>query len=184
MARYVVVYDTCVLFPNTQRDLLIRLSIKELVQAKWSSEILDELRTTLKSRRDMSDEQLDNLVDLMNQAVPDCMVDDYAGMATDVKLPDERDRHVVAAAIRSRAQAIVTDNIKDFPAEELGRYGISVFTPDEFVLNQISIDDRTAYACLQQIADSRVNPTMGIDDVMHELENSGLLLSMAKLRSA
>lgn len=38
----VVVYDASVLYPNTLRDLLIRIAQANLVQAKWTSRILDE----------------------------------------------------------------------------------------------------------------------------------------------
>jgi hypothetical protein len=39
---FIVVYDACVLYPNTLRDLLIRIAQSGLVQAKWTDRILDE----------------------------------------------------------------------------------------------------------------------------------------------
>jgi hypothetical protein len=38
---FVVVYDTCALYGNTPRDLLIRVAQAGMVQAKWSEDILD-----------------------------------------------------------------------------------------------------------------------------------------------
>jgi len=38
-------------------------------------------------------------------------------------LPDKSDRHVLAAAVMSRANAIVTQNIKHFPKECLDKFG-------------------------------------------------------------
>lgn len=43
-----------------------------------------------------------------------------------------RNRHVLAAAIRSPAGVIVTYNIKDSPEQVLDGYGIEVQHPDEF----------------------------------------------------
>ena len=40
---FIVVYDANVLYPNTLRDLLIRINQAGLVQAKWTNEILDEM---------------------------------------------------------------------------------------------------------------------------------------------
>lgn len=181
---FVVVYDTCVLFPNTLRDLLIRIALSGLVQAKWTQEILDELRSALKGRRaDITDEQLDRLCDLMNRAVPDAMVDGYEGLAGGLKLPDERDRHVIAAAKQAGAQIIVTSNLKDFPEDELAKLNLEAKSPDDFVLDQLSIDERRVWACLQQIVDSRNDPPEEIHDVMDQLESSGLIASMAELRS-
>ncbi len=51
------------------------------------------------------------------------------------------------------------------------------------MLDQIGIDDREVWACLQQIADSRSNPPDTIDDIMKQLERAGLIRSVAQLRS-
>jgi len=53
----------------------------------------------------------------MNKAIPDVVVSGYANLIAAIDLPDPDDRHVVAAAIRAGAQAIVTSNLKDFPKE-------------------------------------------------------------------
>jgi hypothetical protein len=39
---FIVVYDANVLFPAPLRDLLIRLSVAGIVQARWTEQILDE----------------------------------------------------------------------------------------------------------------------------------------------
>jgi hypothetical protein len=39
----------------------------------------------------------------------------------------------VAAAIRARAQLIVTANVRDFPAEALARWDVEAISPDDFV---------------------------------------------------
>ena len=51
----------------------------------------------------------------MNQAVEDCLIEDYEPLIDSLELPDLDDRHVLAAAIRGRADLIVTYNLKDFP---------------------------------------------------------------------
>jgi hypothetical protein len=68
------------------------------------------------------------------------------------------DRHVLAAAIKSSAQVIVTTNLKDFPEAELRPWNVEAKSPDDFVLDQITIDARIVYSCVREIANSRRNP--------------------------
>jgi hypothetical protein len=52
-----------------------------------------------------------------------------------------KDRHVLAAAIRGRADVIVTSNIKDFTSEACEPYDVDVQTPDEFLSHQWEMED-------------------------------------------
>ena len=113
---FVVLYDACVLYPAPLRDLLIRLANTGVVRARWSATILDEcFRNILENRPDLKPESLERTRELMTQAVPDCMVTNFEGLIDALVLPDVDDRHVLAAAIRAGAQAIVTFNLADFP---------------------------------------------------------------------
>jgi predicted nucleic acid-binding protein len=112
---FTVVYDANVLYPNTLRDLLVRISQAGLVQAKWTNEILDEmLRALSRNRPDIPPDKLDRLRQLMNEAVRDCLVSGYEPLIEGLKLPDPADRHVLAAAIKAGAQVSVTSNLKHF----------------------------------------------------------------------
>ncbi|HEY3953402.1 MAG TPA: hypothetical protein VGM53_08520 [Streptosporangiaceae bacterium] len=73
---FIAVYDANVLYPNTLRDLLIRIAqLPHLVQAKWTDEILDEVLDALrKNIPDVSEEKADRLRSLMTAAVRDCLV--------------------------------------------------------------------------------------------------------------
>ena len=110
---FIVVYDANALYPNTLRDLLIRVGQAGLVQAKWTNEILDEmLRVLSRNRPDIPPEKLDRLRQLMNKAVRDCLISGYEPLVEGLKLPDPGDRQVLAAAVKAGAQVIVTSNLK------------------------------------------------------------------------
>jgi predicted nucleic acid-binding protein len=180
---FVVVYDAKALYPNAQRDLLIRIAQAGLVQAKWTTEIIDEMvRARLRRNPDLDPAKLDRLKQLINHSVPDCLVWGHEQLIESLKLPDPDDRHVLAAAIHSGAQVIVTANVRDFPAEDLADFNIEAKTPDDFVLDQIGIDDRVVFACVQDIANCRISPQTA-QDILVELENNGLVASVAALRS-
>jgi predicted nucleic acid-binding protein len=181
---FAVVYDACVLYGNTQRDMLIRIAQSGLVQAKWTNTILDEMQENLGANRpDIPAEKLTRLRTLMNRAVPDVLVEGYEPLIDTLKLPDPKDRHVLAAAIKSQAQMIVTSNLRDFPDDVLAPWNVEARSPDDFVLDQIDFDDRFIWACVQQIVDSRNNPPETIEDVLDGLERAGLIESVAALRT-
>src|SRR5262245_16086316 len=122
---FIAVYDACVLYPNTTRDLLIRVGLAGLVQAKWTDQILDETFTNLRQNRpELPEDKLIRTRRLMNAAVADCLVTGYEPLIEGLKLPDPDDRHVLAAAIKAGAQVIVTANLKDFPPTDLDQWAI------------------------------------------------------------
>ncbi|MFH9178127.1 PIN domain-containing protein [Streptomyces albogriseolus] len=179
---FVVLYDACVLYPNTLRDLLIRVSQKGVVRAKWTDVILDEVDRNIARDYNVAPETLARRRTLMNQAVRDCLVTGFEPLVEGLKLPDMDDRHVLAAAIQVSAQVIVTNNRKDFPPDYLANWGIERKSADDFILDLLGLDDRVVYACVQEIATSRRRPPHTFDDVLGQLERSGLTESVAALR--
>ena len=62
------------------------------------------------------------------------MVIGYESCIPTLDLPDLNDCHVLAAAIQSRADFIVTFNLKDFPTSVLANYGVEAIHPDEMLM--------------------------------------------------
>jgi PIN domain len=109
VANFVAVFDACVLYPASVRDLLLRLALTDLFRARWTDRIQDEwIGAVLKQRQDLTRSQLGRTRDLMNRAVPDCLVTSYESLIDGLHLPDPNDRHVLAAAIRCQAGVIVS----------------------------------------------------------------------------
>ncbi|MEV0727820.1 MULTISPECIES: PIN domain-containing protein [Polymorphospora] len=182
--NFVVLYDANVLYPNVLRDLLIRIAQAGLVHARWTERILDEVFTNVqKNRPDLDPERLARTRQLMNRALRDCLVTDYESLIPALTLPDPDDRHVLAAAIRARAQVIVTDNLRHFPLDALRPFDIEPLSADDFVSDQVDLSPKTVWGCVQQIADSRRNPPMRPADVLVALERCGLVRSVANLGS-
>jgi predicted nucleic acid-binding protein len=181
---FVVLYDANVLYPSTTRDLLIRIAQARLVQAKWTDKILDEVFDNLRANRsDLDPTALARTRRLMVCAVRDCIVSGYEPLITGLDLPDPGDRHVLAAAIRARAQVIVTNNLRDFPSAQLAQWDIEAKSADDFVLDQIDLNAKIVWGCVQQIADAWRDPPGRTEDVLRSLERDGMQRTVAELES-
>jgi hypothetical protein len=68
---------------------------------------------------------------------------------------DEKDRHVVAAAMQSHSETIVTFNLRHFPKDALAPHGICAEHPSEFLINLYNIDGGLFVSKLVGIAENR-----------------------------
>ncbi|SDS64915.1 PIN domain-containing protein [Pseudomonas granadensis] len=181
-SSFTAVYDACVLYPAPLRDFLMWLALSGLYRARWTEEIHCEWkRNLLKNRPDLSIEQLDRTSQLMDLAIPDACVDSYEDLIVGLSLPDEDDRHVLAAAIRCGADVIVTFNLKDFPTRSLEPYGIEAQHPDEFVENLFHLDSSAVIAAAQRQRQQLKTPPMDADCFLVLLQRQGLDQSVSSL---
>ena len=184
MANFVVVYDACVLYPAPLRDLLLRLAGVGLFRARWTDEIHEEwMRNVLRDRRDLNPELLERTRRLMDRAVPDCLVTGYQGLIEQVELPDLDDRHVLAAAIRCQASAIVTYNLRDFPKDHLTPYGIEPLHPDDFVAAQFELAPATVGKTVRDQRLSSRNPKQTVRELLDTFLSLGLASSLSALET-
>lgn len=161
----------------------MELALTDLYRAKWSHMIHDEwIRNVLKDRPDLSEEKLARTRQLMDAHVRDCLVQDFERLIDSVELPDPDDRHVVAAAIRGRADVIVTYNLKDFPEEKLRPYGIAAQHPDEFLVHLLGLAPGTVCGAVRTHRARLQNPGKSVDEYLDMLEKQALNEFVAGLR--
>ena len=120
-------------------DTLLRLAeYPAFYTPKWSGHILRELRSTLR-RMGYTSAQADRRITAMETAFEDAKVTGYectVGSMTN----DPKDRHVLAAAVRCGAHAIVTENVRHFPPGSVKPCGVGVLTPDDFLVHQFHLN--------------------------------------------
>lgn len=180
---FIVIYDACVLYPAPLRDLLMRVAHAGLVRARWTETILDECFSNLASARpDLEPAALARTRQRMNAAVADCLVTGFEPLIASLDLPDPSDRHVLAAAIRSAAQVIVTSNLRDFPADKLSPYGVEALHPDDFVLSLVDLAPGAIATILIQQASALRNPPRSQAELLDTLLAQGLVRSVTRLR--
>jgi hypothetical protein len=177
-ARFTAVLDACVLYPAPIRDLLLHLASFELYTPKWTDRIHREWkRNLLINRPDLKAEQLDRTVQEMKKAFPDAASKNYESLINSLQLPDEDDRHILAAAIRCKADVIITFNLKDFPSNKLMPFDLEAQHPDIFVSNLIDLNpEKSVAAFLKQVSFLK-NPSMSNEQVLESLKNCGLKMA-------
>jgi predicted nucleic acid-binding protein len=158
-ARYTAILDANVLYPQLVRDLLLSLAVCGLYHARWSADIHAEWTRNFKAKMPDLDSKVDAIVDALNRAVPDCLVTGYERLIPVLELPDADDRHVLAAAIVGHADAIVTFNLRDFPAEVLKTFDIEAQHPDDFVMNQLQLHEVRALTAMKEMRERWKNPS-------------------------
>jgi len=133
MSHYTALLDANVLYPAPLRDLLLELAVTDLFRAKWTEDIHREwIEALLRKEPHRERAALERTRDRMNQATRDCLISGYYALIPSLQLPDPNDRHVLAAAIIGRCDAIVTQNLRDFPDTALAPFGIDASIPTNF----------------------------------------------------
>jgi hypothetical protein len=142
--------------------------------------VLAELRRNL-VKRNIPAAQVDRRITQMSRSFPDAIVTGYESLI-DGMTDDPKDRHVLAAAVRSHAEVIVTFNLNDFPGDALKPYDIVAVHPDDFLLGQLDLyPGPTTRALSRQAAARRREPTTVLG-LLVMLERAGLTQFSAEAR--
>lgn len=151
------VLDACVLVPISLADALLRIAEKGLYQPLWSDRILTEAQRAI-GRIDPEADVTKRFA-AMHGAFGDARVTGWEELEAGIRLPDENDRHVVAAAIQGGADTIVTANVPDFPAQAFKPLGLEILHPDDFLLDQLDLSPSAILEVIrEQAADSSRPP--------------------------
>ncbi|MGH9533349.1 MAG: PIN domain-containing protein [Terriglobales bacterium] len=183
MAAFIVFYDANVLYPAELRNFLMHLALMGIFQAKWSADVHEEwIGSLLKRRPDLTRTQLERTRQLRDKAAPDALVTGYERLIPGLVLPDEGDRHVLAAAIHGGASVIVTCNLVDFPPQRLRRFGVQAQHPDDFILRLLDLSPALVVEAAENHRGSLKNPPKTVHDYLNSLELQGLPKAASVLR--
>ena len=152
---YQAVLDACVLVNAALRDTLLRIAEPpRLYLPRWSAAIIDELTRTLEGKLGLSGTQTVHLVGQLREHFGDCWVEGYEPLVPAMR-NHPKDRHVLAAAVRTGAQTVVTFNLRDFPAEALAPWNVEAQSPDAFLIHQFHLNPAVVLGKLQEQAGER-----------------------------
>jgi len=171
--RFIAVLDTNVIYPIISRDILFWFAHYELYTPKWSKNIFDEWKDVM-IRKGVDEKEALKRVEKANIAFPDALVQNYDGLIKHLELPDEGDKHVLAAAIKTNANIIVTNNIKDFPEDYLQSFGIKAENTDDFLTDIIDLNPDQAIAAFKEMVLHKKNPALDEYELLNQFRKIGL----------
>lgn len=172
MPAFRVVLDACVMLPQTLNDLLLTLADAELYSPVWTPDLLAEVERNLCSDKfGKTPEQAATRVRRMREAFPFAEEESrgYRELIP-AMTNDDKDRHVLAAAVSSGAELIVTSNLKDFPASSIEPFDIAVISPDEFLCDQLDLDPALVLESMQQVVSRNRTPPRTLGELLTSLE--------------
>lgn len=148
----VAVLDACVLLPASVRDTLLRLAeTPRLYIPKWSDGVLTELRRNLELRWNLPPKKIAHLTSQLSRHFPEACIEPDEKLILRMT-NDPKDRHVLAAAVKGKAEVIVTFNLKDFPPAALRKWKIRAEHPDAFLCRLYSADPQAVVSRLREQA--------------------------------
>ncbi|WP_206475324.1 PIN domain-containing protein [Microbacterium sp. KRD172] len=116
-------FDTNVLYGALINDFILELADRGLFRPLWSKDVMAELSRNMVANGE-DPHLVEKRISTMERYFADAMVTGYDDLVSTMT-NDEKDRHVVAAAVRGGAEVLVTFNLKDFPADS-----VEPFDPD------------------------------------------------------
>ena len=171
--RFTRVLDTNIIIPVEIRDLLFWFAFDELYTPKWSKHIFDEWENVMR-RKQVPEKEILKRIDWAKRAFPDAMVENYEPLIAAITLPDENDRHVLAAAIKSNANLIITNNLSDFPDKYPTSFGLKAVSPDVFLTDTIDLNPAIAINSFRKLVVNRRNPDLDEFEVLDRFRKNGL----------
>ncbi|AVF02910.1 MULTISPECIES: PIN domain-containing protein [Devosia] len=186
--RFTAFVDACSLAGALKRNLILTLAEAEFFRLRWSAEVLEETERAIaeilegKGAPDAAERATRARLS-MEAAFEEAMVTDYKTFLPACKgLPDPEDAHVLAAALKTQAAVIVTDNLKDFPSDILAPLNIEARSTDEFLANTVALHTGRSVAAVRLMRERLMNPAKTPDMLLIEMEAQGLVETVDLLR--
>lgn len=128
-----LVIDTCVLYPTVMRELVLGIAKRGAFVPVWSPRILEEWARAARKLGPEGEAQARVEIALVEMAFPSASEVPPKGLTARLWLPDADDIHVLALAVSTSADAIMTLNAKDFPRQILAEEDLTRVDPDGFL---------------------------------------------------
>jgi predicted nucleic acid-binding protein len=177
--RYTAFVDACVLAKSLPRNLMLNLAEAEFFLVRWSHPVMDETHRAIErmqAKQPDAAKRAASACAAMERAFDDAIVEGFDSfLPVCAVLPDQNDAHVLAAAIKTRADVLVTDNLKHFPEDVLATFNIEARSADAFIADTVALDEGLAVAVIGRMRQDCRQPPLTADKLLRTMEARGLL---------
>jgi hypothetical protein len=162
-----VLLDACVLANFSLCDTLLRLAEPpRLYEPKWSEDIIRETTRTLESTLRWPGSLTTYFQAELRAHFDEAWISGYEALIPRMT-NDEKDRHVLAAAVHGHAPIIVTFNLRHFRSEHLEPWGVRALHPEAFLIEIFRQEQSTVMAKLEQQAADRGRTLRQLFDILN-----------------
>jgi predicted nucleic acid-binding protein len=176
------VLDSDIIFSRVLHELMGRLAAElRLLDLFWSEQLLDEAKKALEEKKQLPSEPARRWVDYLRLSFPagGMSVDPNASDIVDLTR-DPGDAHVCALAVAVHADYLFTHD-RGYLRDGLGRHGVQVLAPDEFLSDLLDSDARGTLEILELQASTWAGGRT-IDELLDALERAGAATFARKAR--
>lgn len=166
-----VVLDACVIYPMPLCDTLLRVAENGFYRLCFSQKILDEVTRNLINKKGKSLKFAERFETQIKVCFPEALVN-VPEWRVQQMTNHPKDRHVLATAVQSQAQLIITTNLKDFSQQALTPWGIQAQHPDTF-LSYLWDDNDLKSELVQLLTEQSQQlskPPISFDQLLQKLE--------------
>jgi hypothetical protein len=140
--------DANVLRGQLTTDIMLSVAHSGLYEPQWSAEVLDEVKRNRPAG--VTAERADARFAQMTKAFPEAMIVDFQHRIPEMQA-DEKDKHVLAAAVHGEADVLVTENVKDFDPPTSGPNAMPVERTSEFLVRLLAEEPQLVVESLEKL---------------------------------
>lgn len=176
MANFKTTLDATVLFSVTKSCLLMWMAQEGLFRPQWTEMIEDEALRNLEKKYDnRARKGGESRISDMRNAIDEPLIQNFEHLIDQIVLTkDPDDRHVVAAAYHTGAELIITENLPDFPEDELAPYGVKAINTDHFLCDLYDINPDKVVGAVKKYRINFKNPPLDKDYILKLLVRNKL----------
>lgn len=178
------VLDADILYSRVLHELFGRLAAQlRLLDLFWSEQLLAETQRSLVEKKRLPTDAARRWVEYLRQSFPAGRVEIEQAELPDLAslTRDPGDNHICALALAAKADYLFTHD-RGYLRDGLGRYGVQVAVPDEFLTEAFDADPRGLLGRLELQASTWVGGRP-IEQLIDAIDRAGAPVFAAKVRA-